>query len=423
MVDMSNFDIRQSYQPPANRERRARGGRGRGRDPNAVADTTAPTAQALRRDEAAFQRQLAIHSAQSVSTRNFGGQLTAPSSTTTTARSPTANASPSSTTPVSSTPPHPSRSSPNTPPPIDTASMTPEDRARLVRHSAVVERASNLVGNDAQKMAAFRNHISTYRRGGFTAPQLIDALFTLFADASAHALGTLIKELAELFEERNQSEALRTAWQDWRAINEDYPSLPGLSGMHGATSSSSGWAVAAAGNPAMPTNAPSQKHSNRVLKLKNSTRLGGPSPGTGVPPGWARAPAVRPPTSAAFPSLPKSSRPAQAPAASRPSWLTGSPAQTPGPSARRSQPVGGDAFPALPSAPKPTTTIFGYGTGRGVRRDVPGQASSSFQWGNGTSGSSANGGTSQDPSGEEANDNKGKKAGKKGKKQVLVQWG
>ena len=82
---------------------------------------------------------------------------------------------------------------------------------------------------------------------------------------------------------------------------------------------------------------------------------------------------------------------------------------------------GEDAFPALPAAPKPLTSIFGYGTGA-VRRDMGGNKSTGFSWGSGAdAGSSAAGGAETSSSAEaEAGGGKG---GKKKKKQVLVQWG
>ncbi|KAJ6445177.1 proline transporter [Purpureocillium lavendulum] len=455
-VDMSAFDLRQSYQPErrggagggraqrdSDRGGRGRGGRtggGRGRDPNE--DMVPPTsAQPLRRDEIAFQRQMAIHSAQSVSNRTFGGQLTAP--TPAQAATSLSSSRQSASTPRSATPNAGQSSAAveaiGSLSISDTSNMTPDERASLVRHSAAVERASNLLGNDTNKVAQFRNHISSYRKGGLTAPQLIDAFFTLFADVSSNALGTLVREVADLFEDKSKADNLRKAWQDWRAINEDYPSLPGLSGMHGATSSSSGWANASSSNPAVPNAAPSQKHSTRVLKLKNSTRLGGPAPVAAAqrgPPGWTAPPTnIRTPVSSAFPSLAATTggSSSSGSAASRPSWIAS--ASQPSSSSSASRPLrtatgsrgatGGEAFPALPAAPKPTTTIFGYGTGRGVRRDY-GYADSGFQWGGGSGGSGSGAATPPTAADEDADDaaggKGGKKGGKKGKK-VLVQWG
>ncbi|KAM0425433.1 hypothetical protein ACHAPT_009222 [Fusarium lateritium] len=432
VVNMSGFDLRTPYQQerggPSGRDgdgRRGRDGRrgNRGRDPNAE---TVPvsSAQPMRRDEIAFQRQMAIHSAQSVSNRTFGGALSAPSPT------PAAAAAAASSQPrggSSSVTPRGSQTNLSNPiesaTVTDTANLAPEERARLVRHGAVVERASNLLGNDNQRMATFRSHISSYRQDDLTAPQLIDAFFTVFADTSSNALGTLVREVADLYEDKVKADALRKAWQDWRAINEDYPSLPGLSGMHGATSSSSGWANAATANPALPNAAPSQKHSNRVLKLKNSTRLGGPAPVSRGPSTWTARPAVNPPTSSssAFPSLPSTAGPSSS-SSSRPNWTASSaPSSSQSATLNRPRPAprptGEDAFPALPAAPKPTTTIFGYGNGRAVRRDY-GHRETGFQWGSGPSTPAAE----EPAAGAEEAGGKGKK-GKKGKKQVLVQWG
>ncbi|KAK0391586.1 hypothetical protein NLU13_1086 [Sarocladium strictum] len=418
LVDISGFDIRQPYQQERRGGRsgdtRAGRGRGRGRDQNADIPIATPNLP-LRRDEIAFQRQMAIHSAQSVTPRTFGGQLSSTQATSSASR-PT-NSQPAPRPPQSSTLEHEMNSLTLG----NNANLSPEERARLVRHSAVVERAGNLLGNDARKMGQFREHISSYRQSKMTAPQLIDAFFTLFADTSSNALGTLVREVADLFENKSKADALRKAWQDWRAINEDYPSLPGLSGMHGATTSSSGWATAATANPAnpaIPNAAPSQQHSNRVLRLKNSTRLAGPGPVTSRPSGWVASSAAQAPSSSAFPSLSSTSRSSST---ATPSW-TGSSTQSQTASAPRSRGPrvqgGQDAFPALPAAPKPTTTIFGYGNGRGVIRDY-GARETGFQWGTGSTSTSGPEPTPDPVEGAGGS----KKGGKKNKKQVLVQWG
>ncbi|KAL7788599.1 hypothetical protein V8C37DRAFT_387947 [Trichoderma ceciliae] len=470
LVDISAFDIRQSYQQerrggggggvgggPRDGEGRSRGrGRGtRGRDLNE--DSILPTVTSslpLRRDELAFQRQMAIVSAPSGSNRTFRGQLSAPAPAPSTAPStapvtptlaPTPARASSAKNAAATPPPRPRSAGPGTGPAAatsaieslsltDTANLSSEERARLVRHGSVIERAANLLGNDSHKMATFRSHISAYRQGGFTAPQLVEAFFTLFADSSSNALGTLVRELADLFDDKGKADGLRKAWQDWRAINEDYPSLPGIGGMQGATSSPSGWASAAAINTGFTVVAPSHRNSTRVLKLKNSTRLGGPAPNTSRgPPGWVAASSSssttssKPPSSSAFPSLPpppssSSTAARPSPAASAPSWTASSSSQStqsrgPPPPNTRAE----DVFPALPAAPKPQTTIFGYGMGRGVRRDF-GHQETNFQWGAAPASSSATADLEQADN-IEATGGKGKKGGKKGKKQVLVQWG
>lgn len=463
VVNMSGFDLRTPYQP----ERRGgRGGgegsssreqRGRGRDPNSE-PLPASSAQPMRRDELAFQRQMAIHSAQSVSTRTFGGQLSNPSAPVTAPRPSTPSASANSS------------QNTNTQQLVDVmenmsisdlSSLPPEQRARLTRHGAVVERATNLLGSDPTKVSTFRSHISSYNRGSLTAAQLIDAFFALFADTSSTALGTLVREVADLFEDRSKGDALLRAWQNWRAINEDYPSLPGLGGMHGATTASSGWASAASASPAAAnsasTAAAQQKASTRVLRLKNSTRRGSAggigiaaassnasSSGGGGASAFSRAVAPSPaaPSSSAFPALPGAKPAATQVSRAGPSsisyaspTLSSSRGATPGAGAastayrRPAAPAAAgsnsrDAFPSLPPAPKPLTTIFGYGRGA-VRRDVGGSKNTGFAWGGGNNASASGAstpGSQSDAAGGGDNEAGGGK-GKKKKKQILAQWG
>ena len=81
-------------------------------------------------------------------------------------------------------------------------------------------------------------------------------------------------------------------------------------------------------------------------------------------------------------------------------------------------------FPALPPAPKPQSSIFGYGSGM-VRRDGlggSGKAPSASPWGAG--GSNGGSGAASEAEGpDEGEAGKGKKKGNKGKKQVLMNWG
>ncbi|KAF3005398.1 hypothetical protein E8E14_009211 [Neopestalotiopsis sp. 37M] len=423
LVDMAGFDFRTSYQ----QERRGGGGgragargqgdgererRGRGRDPNAEA-IPASSAQPLRRDELAFQRQMAIHSSQSVSNRTFGGQLSqqsvaAPASTS---AAPAANRNRGTAAVSNSSAPVAEMDSLS----LVDPDLTTEERARLMRHAAVIERASNLLQNDSSKIARFRNLISSYQNNKTAATTLVDSFFTLFAETSTTALGTLVREVADLFEDKAKAETLRKAWNDWRAINEDYPTLPALSGMHGATTASSGWAAAASSSATASTAAPSQRHTTRVLKLKNSTQQSQRSSPQST--SWAAASgSTRPlPATSSFPALPTARSGGATRTTTSSQWT---PANTSQP-ARNTRPAGrDDNFPALPAAPKPTTTIFGYGTGA-VRRDTGGR-NTGFSWGAGSAS------TSQDNSAaieEEIDSGKGKKKGKQGRKQVLVQWG
>ncbi|OTA97802.1 hypothetical protein M434DRAFT_391426 [Hypoxylon sp. CO27-5] len=430
LVDISSFDYRQPYQQQRRGGGHSRDGdgdrererRARGRDPNAE-PLPVSSAQPLRRDELAFQRQMAIHSSQSVSNRTFGGQLSTPSSssrvnpsTQTNQRTPGSHSSapgPAPTTEAIEEMEGLSLTDPN---------LAPEDRVRLLRHSAVIERASNLLQNNRDKIAAFRNYISSYKHDKVSAAALVDALFSLFSDTSSSALGTLVRETADLFEDKSKADRLRKAWNDWRAINEDYPTLPGLSGMHGATTSNTGWAAAAASSPVTAAMAPSQRHTTRVLKLKSSTQQSqrssaGQSSTLFSNTGFSRSSA--PPPATSFPALPPTSSSASSSTRSSATALWGSSGGTQVPSKAVKPTNRDEAFPALPTAPKPTTTIFGYGTGS-VRRDLGTPKNTSSAWGSNGSASVP----TEDNVNEDKSDTveKGKR-GNKGRKKVLIQWG
>ncbi|KAI1390426.1 uncharacterized protein F4822DRAFT_235845 [Hypoxylon trugodes] len=428
-VDISSFDYRQPYQPQrrgggSGRDRdgdrdRDRERRGRGRDPNAE-PIPASSAQPLRRDELAFQRQMAIHSSQSVTNRSFGGQLSTPSTSNAGSSGQTSQRPPVDST-VTSTPAPPTSNMEGLN--LTDPNLTPEDRARLLRHSAVIERASNLLQNDRDKIAAFRSHISSYRQDKISAAALLDALFSLFSDTSSSALGTLIRETIDLFEDKSKGDRLRKAWNDWRAVNEDYPTLPGLGGMHGATTSSTGWAAAAASSPTAAAVAPSQRHTTRVLKLKSSTQQSRRSSVEQSSSLFSNAGQSRrppPPAAASFPALPPPSNSNRSATRSPATALWGSSGGTPTPARAARSTNRDEAFPALPTAPKPTTTIFGYGTGS-VRRDAGGPRGTGFSWGGTNGGASA---STEDNAEEDTGDGAGKgKKGNKGRKKVLVQWG
>lgn len=435
-VDISGFDYRAPHQqdrPQRRDNNRERRGGGRGRDPNAE-PLPVSSAQPMGRAELAYQRQMAIQSAQSVSTRTFGGQLTAqpeayaarapanaPEPATVTAARPAQDLFPSlgslSLQPSSGTPRSAS-------PDRSLAALTPQEQARRLRHNAVTERASNLLRNDQTKLAEFRNKVSVYRQGAITAEHLIDAFFALF-DTSSTELGKLIKELADIFEIASKRDQLLKAWNNWRSINEDYPSLPNAAGGQAGPSTS---AASVLGNGI---------GSKRILNLKSSTAQSSRSAntrsyGSAVAPHSAGNPSNG--GSLSFPPLSASSRsstPAGPPVRAPPtqaSWLNSAPASarpTPQPSRSatpsNSKPPGrgGDAFPSLPKAAKPTSTVFSPGyTGAGVRR-VNNSAPSSSAWAAGSS----SGGVQSPPAVEEASEERIIRKGKQGKKQVLFNWG
>lgn len=419
VVDMSSFDYRTPYQEPRGRRQPEGRAGGRGRDPN-TEPIPHSTAQPLRRDELAFQRQMAIQSAQSVSTRTFGGQLT--SATANTGRStgpsegPATVAAARSANNVSASFPaidslnfnstSNSAGRPASPPPPQYVE-TPQEQARRLRHAAVVERASAMLRNDALKIADFRTRVSSYRTSAITASELLDSFFSLF-DVPAVELGKLVRELAEIYENEPQRNDLLKAWNDWRAINEDYPSLPGPSGVLPGSS------VAGAGSGG-----------RRILKLKSSTAQSSRS-AVSKQGSWGNAAAVT--SSQPFPALsanragPGKVGPtpwASASSSHRPSPATSRPTST-APASRAV--VGSDAFPALPAAAKPNTSIFGLHRGA-VKWNDRSQAPVN-PWG-GANGASSSANASAGVSEAEGEDGAGggRRKGNKGKKQVVYKFG
>lgn len=404
-VDISTFDYRPQYQEPRRGGRRA----GRGRDPNAEPMPAASGGQ-MSRAELAHQREREIQSAQSVSNRTFGGSLTR--------REPqaqTVQRSAQSPRPHTAEPSFPALNNrePATPAsPRPAEALTPQEQARRMRHAAVTDRAARLLRNDKVKLDEFRERISAFRIGTIGASDLIDAFFALF-DTSSSELGKLIKELAEIFEVPGKRDGLLNAWSDWKAINEDYPSLPGPTGAN---------ATSAAGILGQGVGA------SRVLKLKSSTAQSGRSVGA-APRSWNPAIPSANSVGPAFPSLPRNQGTSGAAGpAPTPSWLalrpatassnTSSTRASPAPSRNQSSAnlSRKDAFPALPIAQKPTSTVFSPGyTGAGVIR---------ANYNHPVNAWSGSGSTPTSPPPLDAeSEGAGRGKGKKGKKQVVFQWG
>ncbi|KAJ8106290.1 hypothetical protein OPT61_g9635 [Boeremia exigua] len=420
-VDMSGFgNFRTPHEPEHNRrdDRRREGGRprGRGRDPNAEA-VPASSAQPLSRAELAYQRQMEAQQSGATG-RAFGGQLSAPTPGEAFAARPAPSASAPSTQTVSR-PSQPiannvsngiSQLSLNSQP----TPQTPQEQARLLRHNAVTERASNMLRGDQVKLQQFRADVSAYRTDKVSPAQFIEGLFALF-DSDSKELGKLVKELADIFEIPAKQQGLLKAWSDWKAINEDYPSLPGSAterALNGGTATSGG---------------------SRVLKLKSSTAQSQRSQANRKA-SWSTAS-----SGPAFPALPAAAsssrsggigaKPGQTPwmsstskpAATRSTGVSPIPSRVASSSglAKKSNAAIADAFPALPAAPKPTSTIFSPGyTGLGLRRDNSGRNTPvNAAWGAPSAGASG----STTPVVEE--NAGGKKKGNKNKKQTLFHFG
>lgn len=365
---------------------------------------------------------MAIQSAQSVSTRTFGGHLTATNESTSRPQVQQAHQQNPRTEDTSdnlSAMEHLNITSGNSPSqpasPRPNPALTPQEQARQLRHNAVIERASNLLRNDATKLSEFRTRVSSFRTSSITATELIDAFFSVF-DTSSAELGKLVKELAEIFEIAQKRNELLQAWSDWKAINEDYPSLPGPSGVPAGASAAS---LGSGGS--------------RVLKLKSSTARSNRSAANRQG-SWGSA----------FPPIQSSAagNANNAAGGSRPAWVAANaaaaraqPKAKPQVNANSKGPSKDEAFPALPAAAKPTSTMFSPGySGPAVRRDKSGTSTPVTAWGNSFGGGGGGGGggsgqgsanASARASEAEAEETGGgaKRKGNKGKKQMLFQWG
>lgn len=403
-VDISTFEYRTPHQDDRggrrDRDGRDGRGRGRGRDPNTEA-LPHSTGQPLRRDEFAYQRQVAIQTAQSATTRIFDGQLTStvPRGQTTTNSSFPAIDSLHLNSSANDVPASPQ----------STPTLTPHEQARRAQHNAVMDRASAMLKHDSTKISDFRSSVSSYRASSITASQLIDSFFSYF-DVPSTDLAKLIKELADIYENEAKRNGLLKAWNDWRAINEDYPSLPGPSGVLPGSSA----AVARSGD-------------RRVLTLKSST-LKSSTAQSSHSGSWGNVTNADP-----FPSMPVSSanragagRVGVAPSSSRPLPAPSQPTSKP-PGSGNSNGASAVSFPALPAAPKPNTLIAGLT--RGTVRWDDGRSSTAptnpWRAANGTGGSGSttpvNAATAAGGAlNEEAESSK---KGNKTKKQTLYRFG
>lgn len=406
-VDISSFDYRTPH--VENRGRRDRDG-GRGRDPNTDA-LPQSTAQPVRRDELAYQRQMAIQSAQSVSTRTFGGQLTSLDAPAT--RQGNRNEEPATTA---------LRSRPSSYPAIDDlqlsppASPTPQEQARRLQHASVTGRASAMLKNDPSKMSTFRSTVSAYRASQLTASQLLDVFFTLF-DIPSSEIGKLVRELADIYETDSKREDLLRAWNDWRAINGDYPSLPGSGGsvLPGSSSATTG----AGGG-------------HRVIKLKSSTAQSSRS-AVSKQSSWGNAADADP-----FPAIRVSANRTGAGSVGPTPWVTPSTSSTssssrpssgltskaPPSSSASTRSIASESFPALPATAKPNILMAGL-TNRSVRWDGGrGNGNSAVNPWSGGAGAASNQASNESENAVEGEaEGAGKKKSGKGKKQMLYKFG
>ncbi|KHJ36179.1 putative c2h2 finger domain [Erysiphe necator] len=452
-IDLSDFSYRQPYMQErrdavgqrGNISNRGRGRvRGIGRDPNV--DLPQPlSSQPLRRDEQAFQRQLAVQSSQSVTTRNSVHQNTTPASQI-------SNNTPKSQSQVTR--------SPQTSNNLESANIGASNSSELIRASnnprfrslkdqALSERASLLLQKDPSKISQFQSFFIAYNDSTIKASTLIDNLISLLADSPSNSIGTLIREIADLTEDRKKAEELRKAWNDWRAINEDYPSLP-TSNNGGGSSGILSWAARTGNFSSSGHNAPAS--SVRIINLKKSTTNSDRS-FISQPKSWGSQSIVsssvgegssskKANSSSAFPSLPPSgsrdiniSRKSGTkiwgstvnPTSNSSSNIqdnigSSSTASLILPNGRNNEAKKGkEAFPSLPTIEKPQGQIFGN-LNRVVKKNTAAIKDNAWRGNGETSYNTKDLQANVDLTNEDSG-SKGKKKGNKEKKQLLMGWG
>lgn len=247
-IDMSQFDDTRSHQQVHDGRRRGRGGGHATRGRRAPEEAPIRTEQNMSRAEIAFHRtQQLIQSSQSTTARTFGGQLSDPAFAARPSSQQPARPPPQT---VEAPPPRPPGGGipgnvpitqptnnitfpPLSPRPQNSPRLSQPSQpainnvdTRALRHTAVIERASNMLRNDVTKMQLFRTNISKFRSGAILGNDLVDMFWSLF-DVSAKELGTLINEVADLYEDEAKKQELLKAWNNWKAI-VSYPSPPVL---------------------------------------------------------------------------------------------------------------------------------------------------------------------------------------------------
>ncbi len=367
LVNISSFDYRAPYQPQRRGEREHRGN-GRGRDPNTEA-LPVSSAQPLRRDELAYQRQMAILNAQpQLVPRNHAAS---PAPTQLHRPAPSSASLPNLITlSLDSSNPQPSEN------------QTPQEEARQVRHTSVIQRASTLLGADTTKLSTFRTHVSSYRSSTISAAELIDAFFSVF-DVPSAELGKLVRELADIFEDETKRTDLLKAWNDWLSINADYPSLPGPAGILPGTETSSSGDARSGGRRVLRLKSSTAQSSRSAVSRQgswgnavanNNSSKSNPLPSLGGASSLSNGQKRAPWTAIQTPSSPRAT-PANSRPASRP------PPATMGVKANE------EMFPALPLGQRPNTFMAGLTRGT-VRWDDgrSGKAPVASPWGGGGTG-------------------------------------
>ena len=147
---------------------------------------------------------------------------------------------------------------PTAPPTPGPSNLPPQVAAR---HTAVLEKAAKLLGNDKDKLAQFKTHVSSFRHSELLATDLIDRLWDIF-NAKLDEFGKLITSTADLFDydAKPKRAELLGAWNDWKIqVQTSIAFRDADAQMQEANTAASGFL-------------PQQGQRSRILALKSSAR-------------------------------------------------------------------------------------------------------------------------------------------------------
>ncbi|GAA6025087.1 hypothetical protein JCM11491_004775 [Sporobolomyces phaffii] len=101
------------------------------------------------------------------------------------------------------------------------------DLDTVARHADLMQRVQDAVGGNEGRISAFRFAVRSYRGNEMSATDLVDQLFNIF-DQRIDEAGSLIRGVAELFDESDKRQAVLSAWTDSRNEQNQFPSLAPL---------------------------------------------------------------------------------------------------------------------------------------------------------------------------------------------------
>ncbi|GAA5935594.1 E3 ubiquitin-protein ligase HEL2 [Sporobolomyces koalae] len=158
--------------------------------------------------------------------------------------------------------------------PIETTGNNGDrDPETLAQHADLMKRVHEAVGGNEGRIAAFRFAVRSYRSNEMSATDLVDQLFNIF-EQRVEESGTLIRGVADLFENAEKRRDVLNAWRDTQNEQNQFPSLaplaPTLNGVTTAPNS----------NPARALSAQhrTQRPSTTWDRVERAATSAGPAP-------------------------------------------------------------------------------------------------------------------------------------------------